>query len=181
MNPLGTCQTYDDGNWHIVIYGVTESEIDVDWWVQALVTLSSSTIVYTSRLKPANNVVEYESNFPGVTLANYFDSDRSTPTVLSWLNRKYLKNFFENQYRFLEAVAGQTTPYLRFRIRVHLGHNGISDKIRIYLHTTTTLSSINSNSQLICQLLPAVSAERDFSIGYYGLCKKSSSGGHHYY
>ena len=60
-------------------------------------------------------------------------------------------------------------------------HDGINDYIRLFLHSTTTLSSQTSSSQLICQLLPAVSAERDFSVGYYGQCSKATSGGHHYY
>ena len=182
INPKSTCQSYYDGSdWHIVIYHVTESQVDADWWIQILATFSSSSISYTSRLKASNDVVEYESSYT-VPITGYYNSSYSTPTTLSWLNRKYVKNFYENQYRFLEAVSSQTTPYVRFRFTVPSGHDGVNDKIRLYLHQTSALSSRNSNSQLIGQLLPAVSAERDFSVGYYMRCSKLTDGSsNHYY
>lgn len=73
----------------------------MDWWIQALATFSQSSISYTSQLKASNEVVEYESTYSSVSISNYYDSTYTTPTTLSWLNRKYVKNFFENQYRFL--------------------------------------------------------------------------------
>ena len=107
VNPASTCQTYHDGSdWHIVIYHVKDSMVNADWWIQALATFSASSISYTSRLKASNGVVEYESPYT-VSISNYYDSSYSIPTTISWLNRKYVKNFFENQYRYLEAKSGQ--------------------------------------------------------------------------
>lgn len=45
--------------------------------------------------------------------------------------------------------------------------DGSNDYARLYTKSTTIFDSINTGTNLICQLLPAVSAERDFSIGYY--------------
>lgn len=102
VNPVSTCQTHYDGTyWHIMIYHVKESQTDVDWWIQALGTFSQASISYTSQLKASNEVVEYEATYSSVSISNFYDSTYSTPTTLSWLNRKYVKNFFENQYRFL--------------------------------------------------------------------------------
>ena len=181
VNPVSTCQTYHDGSdWHIVIYHVKESMVNADWWIQALATFSASSISYTSRLKASNDVVEYESPYT-VSISNYYDASYSIPTTISWLNRKYVKNFFENQYRYLDAKSGQETPYLRFRFTIPYAHDGISDRIDISLHTTTTLASQHSTTQLIAQFLPAVSAERDFSIGFYGQVARHTDGSGHYY
>lgn len=77
-------------------------------------------------------------------------------------------NFFENQFRYLEAVPGQTTPYFRIRMTITRTMDGDGDLVRVYTKSTTIFDSVNTGTNLICQILPAVSAERDFSIGYYG-------------
>ena len=180
VNPRSTCQTYKSGsNWHLIIYHVIESQMDVYWWIQAVGTFSATSISYTSRLKASNEVVEYESSYV-VPITNYYSTSKTKPTTLSWLNRKYVKNFFENQVRFLEAVSGQTTPYFRFRLRSEAGWDGSGDWFRVHLRSTTTFSSRNTNT-MTCQFLPAVSAERDFSVGYYGECYKTSDGNGHIY
>lgn len=46
--------------------------------------------------------------------------------------------------------------------------DGSGDLVRVYTKSTTIFDSVNTGTNLICQILPAVSAERDFSIGYYG-------------
>ena len=60
-------------------------------------------------------------------------------------------------------------------------HDGVNDRIDIFLHSTTTLASQHSTTQLIAQFLPAVSAERDFSIGFYGQVARYTSSGNYYY
>ena len=80
--------------------------MNADWWIQALATFSASSITYRSELRSSNNEVEYRSDYT-VSISSYYDSTYSKPTTLSWLNRKYVKNFYENQYRYLDAKSGQ--------------------------------------------------------------------------
>lgn len=134
------------------------------WWVQIVGKFSSASVTYTSRLKASNGVVEYESTYP-ISLANYYSASKTIPTTLSWLNRKYIYNFYENQMRYLEAVSGQSTPYFRMRMTLTNSFDGSNDWVRIFLKQTSTFTTLNSNSNLICQFLPAVSAEKDFAIG----------------
>ena len=158
---------YSGGTWHVFYYYFKESMLDYYWWVQVLGKFSSASVSYTSRLKASNNVVEYESIYP-TSLSSYYSSSKTIPSTLSWLNRKYVRNFYENQVRYLEAVAGQTTPYFRLRYTLTNSYDGSNDYMRIYLYSTTTFSSVTSWTNLICQFLPAVSAEFDFSVGIYG-------------
>lgn len=86
---------------------------------------------------------------------------------MSWLNRKYVYGFYEIQTRYLEAVAGQTTPYFKMRMTITNSYDGANDYFDVYVNSNSVFVSQTSTTNLICQLLPAVSAERDFSIGYY--------------
>ena len=182
VNPKSTCQTtYSGGTWHVFFYYFKDSQLNTYWWVQIVGKFSSASVTYTSRLKASNGVVEYESTYP-ISLSNYYSASKTIPTTLSWLNRKYIYNFFENQYRYLEAVSGQATPYFRMRMTLTNSFDGSNDWVRIFLKQTSTFTSLTTSSNLICQFLPAVSAERDFAIGIYGECYKTTDGnGDHYY
>ena len=137
VNTVGTCQTYKSGsNWHVLIDHVTESQLDTYWWIQAVGKFSSTSIQYTSRLKASNGVVEYEDTYP-VSISAYYSTSKSTPTTLSWLNRKYVKNFYENQVRFLEAITGQTTPYFRLRLTSESSFDGSNDYLRVYTQSSS--------------------------------------------
>lgn len=181
-NSKSTCQTtYSGGTWHVFYYYFKESMLDFYWWVQVLGKFSSTSVSYTCRLKASNGVVEYESIYP-TSLSNYYSTSKSIPNTLSWLNRKYVRNFYENQVRYLEAVSGQTTPHFRMRYTLTNSYDGSNDYTRIYLRSTSIFTSVTSWSNLICQFLPAVSAEADFSVGIYGECYKTTeANGNHYY
>ena len=90
-------------------------------------------------------------------MSNYYSSSNTKPTKLSWLNRKYIKNYFENQWRYLDAKAGQTTPYLRIRLTTDVGYDGSYDSTDLYLRSATIFTPDVTNHILV-QLLPAVSA-----------------------
>ena len=69
---------------------------------------------YTSYVKASNNnEIEYQNSYT-VPLAAY-NSSRTVPTALSWTNQKYVAHFYETQWKFLEAITGQTTQYIKFR------------------------------------------------------------------
>lgn len=158
VNPRSTCQTtYSGGTWHVFFYYFKDSQVGTYWWVQVVGKFSSSSVTYISRLKASNGVVEYESTYP-VSFANYYSATKTIPTTLSWLNRKYIYNFFENQVRYLEAVSGQSTPYFRMRMTLTNSFDGSNDWVRIFLRSTTTFTSLTTSSNLCCQFLPAVSA-----------------------
>lgn len=79
-------------------------------------------------------------------------------------------------------MSGQATPYFRMRMTLTNSFDGSNDWVRIFLKQTSTFTSLTTSSNLICQFLPAVSAERDFAIGIYGECYKTTDGnGDHYY
>lgn len=83
--------------------------------------------------------------------------------------------------RFIEAVGSQTTNNFRIRFSINNAFDGDGDVVRIYLNSPTVFVNRNSPKYLICQILPAVSAEKDFSIGYYAECRKVSDGANYYY
>ena len=149
--------------------------------IQTVGKFSATTVQYTSYLKASNGVVEYEASYT-VPIATYYSASKVIPTTLSWLNRKYVKNYYENQVRFLEAVSGQTTPYFRMRLTSEntFGATGSNNYIRVYTKSTTVFKSSTSSDNLICMLLPAISAEKDFTIGYYGECSRAAEGGTSY-
>jgi hypothetical protein len=59
------------------------------------------------------------------------------------------------------------------------GFDGGSDNIYIYLPSnagTEPFRSVNENSNMMCQFLPAISAERDFTVGFYSQCYIENTG-----
>ena len=55
VNPTTTCQTYYDGTyWHIKLYDITSSQLDIDWWIQIFAKFTSATLTYTIQMMPAN-------------------------------------------------------------------------------------------------------------------------------
>lgn len=97
------------------------------------------------------------------------------------MNRKYVKNYYENKVRFIEAVALQTTNNFKFRFTINNAFDGDGDVVRIYLNSPSVFVNVNSPKYLICQILPAVSAEKDFSIGYYAECSRNTDGSSNIY
>lgn len=68
-------------------------------------------------------------------------------------------------------MSGQTTPYIKFRFTATITSTASGDILRIYLPSNAAqqaYSPVTSGSNLICQFLPAVSYDRDFSVGVYG-------------
>jgi hypothetical protein len=115
INTVQVCQPYYDGtSWYVRLYDVANSQLSTGWWVQIFATFSSATHTYTASVMASNNmVVEYQTTYT-MTMPGY-NASRTIPTRLSWLNNKYIANFHETQYKFLEAVTGQSTQYIKFR------------------------------------------------------------------
>jgi len=100
INPLTTCQTYWDGTyWHVKLYDVTDSSLSIGWWIHVFAKLTSASLAYTFQISPKNLVPEYLTSY-STTLTSY-DGTKVIPTQFSWLNRKYVYNFFENQVTLL--------------------------------------------------------------------------------
>jgi hypothetical protein len=101
INTMQVCQPYSDGtNWYVKLYDVANSQLSTGWWIQIFATFNSATLAYTSYVMASNNLVtEYQSSYT-ITMSGY-NSTRTIPTKLSWLNNKYVANFYENQYKFL--------------------------------------------------------------------------------
>ena len=92
--------------------------------------------------------------------------------------------FHEVQYRFLDAVTAQKTPYLRFRFTLPVGSSTSSDVFNIYLQDNTAqrpYTPVNNLNNLVVQFLPALSWDRDFSVGTFGDAQLINSGSVYYY
>jgi hypothetical protein len=91
-----------------------------------------------------------------------YNSARTIPTTLSWMNRKYVKGYYENQFRLIEATTNQKTPYFKFRFITPVSIDGsTNDYIRIFLPGSSAgqpFSPVNTDTNLQCQLLPADNA-----------------------
>ena len=171
VNTLSTCHpTWDGSNWNVYLYDVTQSQLTQGWWIKIFANFTSASLAYTSYVRAENNdVVEYQNSY-SISLSGY-DSTRSIPAKLSWLDNRYVIFFHELQYRYIEAVAGQKTPYLRFRFRAIISsHTGTYDRLRIYLPDDLAqqpFTPVNSHSNMVAQFLPALSGgDRDFSVGW---------------
>jgi hypothetical protein len=179
VNPMGTCQTlYTGTNWQIQIYGVTDSQVDVGWIIRVALKLSSSSLQYTSSVYAKNGVAEYVNSFSPTTIVPYFSVTRTIPTILSWSGAKYFSDYYENQIKYLEAVASQTTSRLKFRFSTPRAV-GNSDAIRIVLIDTTQTNPFNNqntNNPMICTFMPVIAANyEEFSVGSYGECHKDTT------
>jgi len=185
VNTMSTCQpTFDGTYWNVYLYDVTNGQLTTGWNIQVFANFSSASLSYTSYVKASNNdVVEYQNSY-SVSLSAY-NSSRSIPSKLSWLDNRYVLFFHELQYRYLEAVSGQTTPYLRFRFRAIQGSSGYEDNIRIYLPDNLAqqpYTPVNNQNGLVVQFMPALSAgDRDFSVGFFGDGYLKVSGSAYYY
>jgi hypothetical protein len=76
--------------------------------------------------------------------------------------------FNELQYRFLDAVAGQTTPYLRFRFTAPTAScYTCNDTISLVISSSNgqPYKPKTSTTNIVVQFLPALSSDRDFSVG----------------
>lgn len=104
--------------------------------------------------------------------------------MLSWLDNRYVLFFHEVQHRFLDAVANQKTPYLRFRFTLPYGSSNNNDVFNIYLLDNTAqrpYTPVNGFSNLVVQFLPALSSDRDFSVGVFADAQLINSGCCSYY
>lgn len=80
------------------------------------------------------------------------------------MNNKYVNGYYENQVRLLQATGGQT-PHFRFRFTVPVSFSGVysgtyTDYINIALPSdspTQPFRTVNSMTNLFCNLLPATS------------------------
>jgi hypothetical protein len=113
-----------------------------------------------------------------MTMTGY-NSSRSIPTKLSWLNNKYVANFYETQYKFLQAIAGQSTQNIKFRFTCPITSSQNSDVYYIYLPSGGAgqpFTPKTSGSNVIGQFLPAMApGDRDFSIGSFAQCSLISN------
>lgn len=184
VNTAQVCQPFFDGTyWVVKLFDVVNSQLSTGWWIQVFASFNSASLTYISSVKASNNLVtEYQSTYT-IPLVGY-NSSRSIPTKLSWLNNKYVANFYEVQYRYLEAVTGQTTQYIKFRFNQVQVCSSSSDILYIYLTGSsagTPFTPVTSGSNVIAQFLPALnSGDRDFSIGYFAECTLGNSGGYYY-
>lgn len=101
INTAQVCQPYWDGTyWSVMLYDVVNSQVGTGWWIQIFATFNTATLSYTSYVMATNNlVVEYQSSY-SISMSGY-NTSRAVPTKLSWLNNKYVSNFFETQYKYL--------------------------------------------------------------------------------
>ena len=182
VNTLSTCQPNWDGSyWNVYLYDVTQAELSTGWWVQIVANFTSSSLAYTSFVKAeTNDVVEFQNSYT-TTLSGY-NTSRAIPPKLSWLDNRYVRYFHEMQYKYLQAVSGQKTPYLRFRFRAAVSsHTSQNDYLRVYLEDnlgTEPFSPVNNQSNLVAQFMPALGpGDRDFGVGFSsrGTIKTSSS------
>ena len=67
------------------------------------------------------------------------------------------------------------------RLTLTNNFDGSNDWVRIFTQSTSIFASMTSTNFLICQLLPALSAQTDFSIGYYAQCSRATDGSGNYY
>jgi hypothetical protein len=178
INTKQICQhTYDGTYWNIKLYDVVSSQLGTGWWVQIMANFTSATLSYTSQVIASNEVVEYQNTYT-VTLPAY-NSSRSIPTVLSWLDNRYVLFYHEVQHRFLDAIASQRTPYLRFRFTLPVTSTIYSDVFYIYLSDNTAARPfipVNNRNNLVVQFLPALSSDRDFSVGTFADAQLIDSG-----
>lgn len=100
-----------------------------------------------------------------------YNSARTIPTKISLLYNKYIANFHEIQYKYLEAVTGQTTKYLKFRmVGPRTSSNG-EDTLMISLPSNSGSQAFippsGTSTQLIGQLLPVygLNTDNDYSVG----------------
>lgn len=183
INTNQVCQPYFDGTyWNVKLYDVANSMLTTGWWVQVFATFNSPTLTYTSTVMASNDlVVEYSSTYT-ITMPGY-NSSRTIPTTLAWLNNKYVANFYETQYIFKQAISGQSTQYLKFRFTAPPAISTTGDLFYIYLAGTagTAFSPMTSGSNVIAQFLPSMGAgDRDFSIGTFSECTLDTSGTYYY-
>ena len=101
VNTLSTCHpSYDGSYWSVYLYDVTNSQLTTGWWVQVFANFTSATLAYTSYVKAeTNDVVEFQNSYT-VSLSGY-NSSRSIPSKLSWLDNRYVLFFHELQYKYI--------------------------------------------------------------------------------
>jgi hypothetical protein len=185
INTAQVCQPYYDGTyWNVKLYDVANSQLTTGWWVQVFCTFNSATLAYTSYVMASNNlVVEYQSSYT-ITMAGY-NSVRTVPTKLSWLNNKYVANFYETQYKFLSAITAQNTQYIKFRFTAPVSSSQYNDVYYIYLAGIASgqaFTPITSGSNVIGQFLPSMGVgDRDFSIGSFAECTLNNNSTIYYY
>jgi hypothetical protein len=161
-NTLTTCQaTFDGTNWHVKLYDITGSSLDVDWWIHVFAKLTSASLGYTFQISPKNLPPEYLATY-STALTTYDASvTKIIPTQLSWLNRRLVPWFYETQVKLVEPNTSVFTQYFRFRFNTPVNFDGDSDYFFIYLNTLSgsePFKSKTESSALICSFLPAVSS-----------------------
>jgi hypothetical protein len=72
---------------------VSSSQLNYGWWVQILCTISSASLSYTSYVQASSNLVVEYTNSYSITLSGY-NSSRSIPTSISWLDNRYVLYFY---------------------------------------------------------------------------------------
>ena len=184
VNAMEVCQPMWDGsNWWVKLHNVSNSDVSHGWWIQAWVQINSGTLAYTSYVKASNNnEIEYQNSYT-VSLSAY-NSSRTVPSALSWTNQKYVAHFYETQWKFLEAVTGQKTQYIKFRFTQVVTSSTNSDEFWVYLHDDQSqqpFSPVNSFSNVVVQFLPALSGDSDFSIGQYAQATLTTSSSRYMY
>jgi len=159
-NPLTTCQTFNDGTyWHVKLYDITGSSLDIDWWIHIFAKFTSAALAYTFQISPKNLVPEYLTSY-STTITGY-NSSKIIPTQLSWLNRKYVPWFYENQVKLLEPNVNMFTPYFKFRFTTPIVFDGGYDVIYLYLNSLSgsePFLSKTQNQNIMCNFLPAISS-----------------------
>ena len=185
VNTLSTCQPNWDGlNWNVYLYDVTQAQLSTGWWVQIIANFTSSSLAYTSYVKAeTNDVVEFQNSYT-TTLTGY-NTSRSIPPKLSWLDNRYVLYFHELQYKYLEAVSGQTTPYMKFRFRSPTtSHTSYTDYMRVILEDWLgyqAFTPINNSSNLVAQFLPALGpGDSDFGVGFSARATLQHNGNNRY-
>lgn len=179
VNTMSTCQTQWSGsNWQVEVYGVTDSMLDTAWIIRVYLNLTSASLGYTSTVYSKSGIIEYQNSFTPTSTASYYSATRTIPSVLGWSGAKYFAGYFENQVRYLEAVAGQSTSRLKFRLTTPRTIS-TNDVITISLPSDVTTDpwfNKNTANPMICTLLPVIaSSYEEFGVGSYGECYRDTS------
>lgn len=164
VNTMSTCHTKWSGtNWQIQIYGITDSLVDVGWTIRAYLNLTSASLGYTSTVYAKSGVIEYQNSFSPVTTASYYSATRTIPSVLGWSGAKYFAGYYENQIKYLEAVASQATSRLKYRFSTPRTIS-TGDVVTIDLISDTSsdpFNNKNTNNPMICTFLPVIASSYD--------------------
>jgi hypothetical protein len=168
------CQVSQDGL-AIELFGFISTRVTSGLNVQVELTVTSSPVQYTSSLYAINNEIEYQNTYSvSVALLNV---SRSLPTYYGYPEQKYVSNYYEYQTRYVQSVAGASTPVLKFRFVNPVALTYTTDILNIYsvsdVQPTYYQNAINLTN-MICTFLPVLGNYHQYGIGTFSPCSNNA-------